>query len=91
MSRLLADRAALAAMAVPRFPFGDGQSAPRIAALALAWLDAQADDAAARAFGVNRAQAELTARAPASIGRRAPRAAKRWPLRLRVRTRPFHG
>ena len=33
-----------AAMATPRFPFGDGQSAPRIAALALAWLDAQAED-----------------------------------------------
>ena len=43
-TRLAADRIALAAMAVPRFPFGDGQSAPRIAALALAWLDAQAED-----------------------------------------------
>jgi UDP-N-acetylglucosamine 2-epimerase (non-hydrolysing) len=39
VTRLIDDRAALAAMAVPRFPFGDGQAAPRIAALALAWLD----------------------------------------------------
>ena len=39
VSRLAADRAALAVMAIPRFPFGDGHSAPRIAALALAWLD----------------------------------------------------
>jgi len=38
------DRAALAAMASPRFPFGDGQSAPRIAALALAWLDRRGED-----------------------------------------------
>ncbi len=38
------DRAALAAMAVPRFPFGDGQAAPRIAALTLAWLDARVED-----------------------------------------------
>ena len=45
VARLSADRAALATMAVPRFPFGDGQSAPRIAALALAWLDAQDQDA----------------------------------------------
>ena len=44
VSRLAADRAALAAMAVPRFPFGDGQSAPRIAALTLAWLDDEAED-----------------------------------------------
>ena len=44
VTRLTADRAALAAMSVPRFPFGDGQSAPRIAALALAWLDAQVSD-----------------------------------------------
>jgi len=42
VTSLIAHRAALAAMATPRFPFGDGQSAPRIAALALAWLDAQA-------------------------------------------------
>lgn len=31
--------AALAAMAVPRLPFGDGKAAPRIAALALGWLE----------------------------------------------------
>jgi UDP-N-acetylglucosamine 2-epimerase (non-hydrolysing) len=41
VNRLVADPAALAAMAVPRFPFGDGGAAPRIAALALAWLDAR--------------------------------------------------
>ena len=41
---LLGDTAALAAMAVPRFPFGDGRAAPRIAALAMAWLDARRDD-----------------------------------------------
>ena len=45
VTRLSADRAALAAMAIPRFPFGDGQAAPRIAALAMAWLDAQGQDA----------------------------------------------
>ena len=39
VSRLLADPGAMKAMATPRFPFGDGQAAPRIAALALAWLD----------------------------------------------------
>ncbi len=45
VTRLLNDRTALAAMAEPRLPFGDGQAAPRIAALALAWLEAheQAD------------------------------------------------
>jgi UDP-N-acetylglucosamine 2-epimerase (non-hydrolysing) len=42
--RLIQDREALAAMAIPRFPFGDGRAAPRIAALALAWLDTQIDD-----------------------------------------------
>jgi len=41
VTRLLANRSALAAMAVPRFPFGDGQSAPRIAALTLDWLEAR--------------------------------------------------
>jgi len=41
---LLADPAALAAMAIPRFPFGDGHAAPRIAALALAWLEARRHD-----------------------------------------------
>ena len=45
VSGLLADRAALAVMAIPRLPFGDGQSAPRIAALMLDWLGAQADEA----------------------------------------------
>ena len=44
VTRLIDDRAALAAMAVPRFPFGDGQAAPRIAALTLAWLDARIED-----------------------------------------------
>ena len=33
---LIGDPAALAAMAIARFPFGDGHAAPRIAALALA-------------------------------------------------------
>jgi UDP-N-acetylglucosamine 2-epimerase (non-hydrolysing) len=41
VTRLIEDREALAAMAIPRFPFGDGRAAPRIAALALAWLDAR--------------------------------------------------
>jgi UDP-N-acetylglucosamine 2-epimerase (non-hydrolysing) len=44
VTRLIDDRAALAAMAVARFPFGDGQSAPRIAALTLAFLDARRDE-----------------------------------------------
>jgi len=44
VTALLGDRAALAAMAVPRFPFGDGKAAPRIAALALAWLDRREAD-----------------------------------------------
>jgi len=39
VTALVEDRAALAAMAMPHFPFGDGQAAPRIAALALAWLE----------------------------------------------------
>ena len=43
---LLADPAAMKAMATPRFPFGDGQAAPRIAALALAWLDERRADVA---------------------------------------------
>ncbi len=41
---LLADRTALAAMATPRLPFGDGQAAPRIVALALNWINAQANE-----------------------------------------------
>ena len=41
VNRLVADPAALSAMAVPRFPFGDGGAASRIAALALAWLGAR--------------------------------------------------
>ncbi len=41
VSRLLADRAALAAMAIPRLLFGDGQSAPRIAEHMLDWLAAR--------------------------------------------------
>jgi UDP-N-acetylglucosamine 2-epimerase (non-hydrolysing) len=36
--RLLADPAALAAMARPAFPYGDGHSGPRIAAIIEAWL-----------------------------------------------------
>jgi UDP-N-acetylglucosamine 2-epimerase (non-hydrolysing) len=44
VTALVEDRAALAAMAIPRFPFGDGQAAPRIAALALAWLDRREAD-----------------------------------------------
>jgi UDP-N-acetylglucosamine 2-epimerase (non-hydrolysing) len=39
--RLLADRAALAAMARPAFPYGDGNSGPRIAALIADWLAEQ--------------------------------------------------
>jgi UDP-N-acetylglucosamine 2-epimerase (non-hydrolysing) len=38
VTRLAADRTALAAMARPIFPFGDGRAAPRIVALALDWL-----------------------------------------------------
>ena len=44
VTALIDDRAALAAMAVPRFPFCDGHAAPRIAALALAWLDRRDED-----------------------------------------------
>ncbi len=39
VSRLLSHPRELAAMAVPRFPFGDGKAAPLIAALTLAWLE----------------------------------------------------
>jgi UDP-N-acetylglucosamine 2-epimerase (non-hydrolysing) len=50
--RLLADRAALAAMAIPRLPFGDGQSAARIAALMLDGLAAQSlESSSARRVG----------------------------------------
>ena len=52
VSRLAADRAALAVMAIPRFPFGDGHSAPRIAALALAWLDDEDRRTTPPAFGL---------------------------------------
>jgi UDP-N-acetylglucosamine 2-epimerase (non-hydrolysing) len=41
---LIEDRAALRSMGTPRFPFGDGRAAPRIAALALGWLEEQGDD-----------------------------------------------
>ena len=41
VTRLLGDPDALAAMAVARFPFGDGHAAPRISALTLAWLAAE--------------------------------------------------
>ena len=49
VTRLVADRAALADMATPRLPFGDGQAAPRIAALTLAWLDRLLEDETAAA------------------------------------------
>ena len=39
VEQLLADPTALAAMAKPAFPFGDGRSAPRIATLIATWLD----------------------------------------------------
>ncbi len=42
--RLRSDRSALALMRQPAMPFGDGQSAPRIAALCLAFLEAQAGE-----------------------------------------------
>lgn len=41
VSRLLTDRAAYRAMAVPALPFGDGQAAPRIAAAIDHWLAQQ--------------------------------------------------
>jgi UDP-N-acetylglucosamine 2-epimerase (non-hydrolysing) len=41
IERLAADRAQLAAMARPAMLFGDGRAGPRIAELALAWLDRQ--------------------------------------------------
>ena len=40
--RLLADPVALAAMAQPSFPYGDGRAAPRIAAIVQDWLDRRA-------------------------------------------------
>ena len=77
VTALIGDRAALGAMAIPRFPFGDGQAAPRIAALALAWLDRRHEDRR-RAYGLpllsaGDGEVELTARAPASIGARTTR------------------
>lgn len=44
VTRLVEHAADLARMAVPRFPFGDGHASPRIAALALSWLQARRDD-----------------------------------------------
>ena len=41
VERLLRDRSALAAMAARAFPYGDGRSAPRIAALVSEWLAGQ--------------------------------------------------
>ena len=41
VSRLLSDDAAYRAMAMPTLPFGDGKSAPRIAALCEQWLTRQ--------------------------------------------------
>ncbi len=41
VGRLLDDGAAYRAMAVPALPFGDGKSAPRIAALCEQWLACQ--------------------------------------------------
>lgn len=46
--RLLADRDALAAMARPALPFGDGRAAPRIAGHMIAWLATRRDEAARR-------------------------------------------
>lgn len=43
VSELFSDPVRLGAMAVPRFPFGDGRAAPQIAALSLAWLEQRAD------------------------------------------------
>jgi UDP-N-acetylglucosamine 2-epimerase len=39
VTRLLADPLALAAMARPSFPFGDGKAAPRIAEIIMSWLE----------------------------------------------------
>lgn len=39
--RLLEDESAYREMATPGLPFGDGKSAPRIAALCAQWLDRQ--------------------------------------------------
>ena len=44
VTALVDDRASLSAMAIPRLPFGDGQAAPRIAALGLAWLERRDQD-----------------------------------------------
>ena len=41
VTRLDSDRGELARMARPARPFGDGQSSPRIAALALGWIERQ--------------------------------------------------
>ncbi|HVH37517.1 MAG TPA: UDP-N-acetylglucosamine 2-epimerase, partial [Sphingomicrobium sp.] len=38
VQRLLTDPPALAAMANPAFPYGDGQAGPRIAAIVESWL-----------------------------------------------------
>jgi len=42
--RLLGDPAALAAMARPAFPFGDGRSGDRIAAIMIDWLSRMSAD-----------------------------------------------
>ena len=44
VTHLLADRDALAAMARPALPFGDGRAGPRIAAHMLDWLAGRRDD-----------------------------------------------
>ena len=48
VTRLLTDREALAAMARPALPFGDGRAGPRIAAHMLDWLAGRRDEAARR-------------------------------------------
>jgi len=54
--RLYRDRVALAAMARPALPFGDGRSAPRIAALIRTWLvERDRPDLAARERWIRRA------------------------------------
>jgi UDP-N-acetylglucosamine 2-epimerase (non-hydrolysing) len=47
--QLLDNPAALAAMAVRRFPYGDGHAAPRIAAIIEDWLERSAGGAATSA------------------------------------------
>jgi UDP-N-acetylglucosamine 2-epimerase (non-hydrolysing) len=48
VTHLLSDREALAAMARPAWPFGDGRAGPRIAGHMLDWIAARGEDAARR-------------------------------------------